>query len=425
MGMMKKLWISCLLALVATSVVLPEKVKAQVGVSISYQTFYDELSPYGRWINYANYGSVWVPDAGPDFQPYATNGHWVITEYGNTWVSDYDWGWAPFHYGRWLYDDLYGWVWVPGTEWGPAWVSWRSGGGYYGWAPLGPGVSINVNINIPLRHWVFVPQIYITSPRVYTYCVPRARVVNFYKRSNYIRNVYRHNNQVYVYGPRRDEIERVTRSRVQVHRVDNMDRPGRYDVRDGSVRVYRPEVSDNRQNTGRPERIANGTTANNRGNYSTSSKNNSRNRSSSEYDNSERVIRNNSNSRGAVDERSSRVATPSNIGEYNSRTQRQQSSNADRTTYGRTSRGEAMESRTGQQPSYERSQQQRTEASREPIPQPRTQREVQTQRSQRSQTRERQTGTVRPQRSEYRSERQSKSQQRSTSNRENSSRERN
>lgn len=31
-----------------------------------------------------------------------------------------------------------GWVWVPGVEWAPAWVSWRVGGGYIGWAPLPP-----------------------------------------------------------------------------------------------------------------------------------------------------------------------------------------------------------------------------------------------------------------------------------------------
>jgi hypothetical protein len=27
---------------------------------------------------------------------------------------------------------------VPGIEWAPAWVSWRVGGGYCGWAPLAP-----------------------------------------------------------------------------------------------------------------------------------------------------------------------------------------------------------------------------------------------------------------------------------------------
>src|SRR5689334_19708930 len=89
--------------------------------SVSFQLFYDQLSPYGAWVEYQNYGYVWVPDVDPGFSPYGTNGYWVYTDYGWTWVSDYSWGWAPFHYGRWVDDDLYGWLWVPDNEWGPAW----------------------------------------------------------------------------------------------------------------------------------------------------------------------------------------------------------------------------------------------------------------------------------------------------------------
>ncbi|GAA4414229.1 hypothetical protein GCM10023187_43400 [Nibrella viscosa] len=204
--------------------------------------FYNDLAPYGQWMDHPNYGPVWVPRVDRSFQPYATNGHWVITEYGNTWVSDYAWGWAPFHYGRWFLDNYYGWTWVPGYEWGPAWVSWRSGGGYYGWAPLGPGVNINVNLNIPARHWVFVPQVYITSPRLYSYCVPRPQVITIYNNTTIINNIYRTNNRAYVYGPYRNEIEYVTRSRVPVYRIDNMNRPGRTVIRDGYVGLYRPDI---------------------------------------------------------------------------------------------------------------------------------------------------------------------------------------
>ena len=77
---------------------------------LTYQDFYDELSPYGHWVEYPGQGYVWVPDAESDFQPYSSNGHWVWTDdYEWMWVSDYDWGWAPFHYGRWDHDDYYGW----------------------------------------------------------------------------------------------------------------------------------------------------------------------------------------------------------------------------------------------------------------------------------------------------------------------------
>src|ERR1700730_9286260 len=78
---------------------LRNKVSAQYA-NVSYQTFYDELSPYGHWIDYPQYGYVWEPNAGPDFRPYNSNGHWVWTDdYEWMWVSDYNWGWAPFHYG--------------------------------------------------------------------------------------------------------------------------------------------------------------------------------------------------------------------------------------------------------------------------------------------------------------------------------------
>jgi hypothetical protein len=193
----------------------------------SYDEFYNELSPYGDWMDYPSYGRVWRPQADPNFQPYGTNGHWEMTEYGNTWVSDYPWGWAPFHYGRWLFDDYYGWIWVPGYEWGPAWVSWRSGGGYYGWAPLGPGMGIDISINIPYNYWVFVPDIYIRSPRVYSYCVPRNRIGSIYGGTAYLNNYYRYNNRAYVFGPQRHDLERVTRSRINVYRADDLYRNGR------------------------------------------------------------------------------------------------------------------------------------------------------------------------------------------------------
>src|SRR2546423_1283489 len=82
----------------------------------TYQVFYDELTPYGSWVNYPGYGYVWSPNVGEDFQPYSTNGHWVLSDDSWTWVSNYHWGWAAFHYGRWFYEDNYGWLWIPGNE---------------------------------------------------------------------------------------------------------------------------------------------------------------------------------------------------------------------------------------------------------------------------------------------------------------------
>lgn len=216
------------------------------GVSISYQTFYDELDPYGRWVDYPEHGYVWIPDAGPGFQPYSTNGHWVWSNnYQWMWVSNYDWGWAPFHYGRWLRDPHYGWLWVPGYEWSPAWVAWRNGGDYYGWAPLGPGINIGINFSLggynpPIDYWAFVPRRYITSPRIYDYCMPRRNNVTIIHHTTIINN-YNYNHNVFRTGPGRRDAERYT-GRIHPVRFREASRPGRTGFRNNEVSIYRPGV---------------------------------------------------------------------------------------------------------------------------------------------------------------------------------------
>ena len=39
------------------------------GGGISFNVFYNELRPYGRWINSHSYGRVWMPNVGRDFIP--------------------------------------------------------------------------------------------------------------------------------------------------------------------------------------------------------------------------------------------------------------------------------------------------------------------------------------------------------------------
>lgn len=222
--------------------------------SVSLQVFYDELHPYGTWIDHGQYGYVWMPRVGPDFVPYATNGYWIQTEYGNTWVSDYSWGWAPFHYGRWFYDDFYGWIWVPDTTWGPAWVAWRSGGGYYGWAPLMPGIGVHLSFHyydrIPHRYWSFVPYHYITYRHVYRHCVARPQVVNIINHTTIItHNHIDHHRNIYFTGPDRREIERHRGGRVEVHSISDRDRPGRTEVSQRTANFYRPNIDDSRESS--------------------------------------------------------------------------------------------------------------------------------------------------------------------------------
>ena len=90
--------------------------------------FRTALEPYGSFQRVAHWGEVWVPNVARDSRPY-TIGRWV-------WIEDV------------------GWAWVPGRDWGPAWVDWRRGGGYVGWAPLPPD-DVAVEIRDEPQYWVF------------------------------------------------------------------------------------------------------------------------------------------------------------------------------------------------------------------------------------------------------------------------------
>jgi hypothetical protein len=153
-------------------------ISAQQPAVINTQFFYDELSPYGNWIVNPNYGYVWQPRVSVGFRPYLDGGYWVWSDrYQWIWISEYAWGWAAFHYGRWFYDAIYGWLWVPGNQWSPAWVSWRSGSDYYGWAPLSPDINFGINFsyydyNPPYDYWIFVNSAFLTSSNLYHHCHP-------------------------------------------------------------------------------------------------------------------------------------------------------------------------------------------------------------------------------------------------------------
>ena len=235
------------------------KVNAQPMGDISMQTFYDDLEPYGQWVDDPDYGYVWVPEVDdPDFRPYYTRGHWVMSEYGNMWVSDYDWGWAPFHYGRWAFTDYYGWVWIPDVEWGPAWVSWRTGGDYYGWAPMGPGISIDIAIggySCPDFWWTFVPRRHFFSIGFSRYFWPYSRNYSIIHSTTIINNVYYRNNYRCVAGPWARDIGRYYGGRIQVYNIHHAGRAGRTVIRNNNINIYRPSV--NRRGDNRPGRYVN------------------------------------------------------------------------------------------------------------------------------------------------------------------------
>lgn len=217
---------------------------------VDMQVFYDQLSPYGQWVDYPSYGYVWIPDAGRGFSPYQTNGQWVMTEYGWTWISDYSWGWAPFHYGRWDFNNRLGWFWIPDTEWGPAWVTWRRAEGYYGWAPMRPGMQSGYYGGYDdIDRWHFVRDRDFGRQHIHSYEVNRRDYDRLLRNSSAINNTHvdRRRNTTYIAGPSPEEVQRVTGRRINSLAVRDNNRPGTV-VNKDQVRIYRPQVQKSSRN---------------------------------------------------------------------------------------------------------------------------------------------------------------------------------
>jgi hypothetical protein len=229
--------------------IAPQKAAAQV--SVSFQFFYDNLSPHGYWVDNPNYGYVWVPSVSLGFIPYGSNGYWVFTNVGWTWVSNYPWGWAPFHYGRWFFDPHYGWTWVPGYEWGPGWVTWRVSDAYYGWAPIGPGISISIayssGYQLPYNRWTFVRDRDFGRRNIYNYYVSPSRNSVIINNSRVINNIHRDNltRVKYNAGPDRTEVQRRTRSSISTVTLRERNKPGQ-SMNSRELQLYRPRIEKNK-----------------------------------------------------------------------------------------------------------------------------------------------------------------------------------
>jgi hypothetical protein len=257
-----KLFAIALILIIGTCIA-PVKTSAQGGY-VSFQVFYDELTPYGTWVENPDYGYVWLPDVAPGFTPYATNGYWVNTEDGWTWVSNYSWGWAPFHYGRWYSDPYYGPMWVPDNEWGPGWVTWRSSGGYYGWAPIAPGISISIaysnSYNVPYSQWTFVRDRDFGRTNINNYYISSSNNITIINNSTVINNtrVDRSRNVTYNAGPERAEVEKRVGKRFAPVAIRESSKPGQR-LENNQLQIYRPQVqrSGNNGQKPAPSRVTN------------------------------------------------------------------------------------------------------------------------------------------------------------------------
>ena len=222
---MKKIFLALtMLACVASA--LPQA----RGDDITLDFIYNNLSG-GNWIDVEGYGYGWQPDiavSDPNWRPYS-DGYWAYTDYGWTWISYEDFGWATYHYGRWANLADYGWVWIPGTDldWGPAWVSWRTGGDYIGWAPLPPrgpeivyegqpiGASVDVEYDIGPEYYNFCDVRFIGEPVLRDRIFPTTQNITYITNTVNVTNIYVQNNVVYNYGPNFDAVNEYSSRPIQ------------------------------------------------------------------------------------------------------------------------------------------------------------------------------------------------------------------
>jgi hypothetical protein len=199
--------------------------EVSAGINIQSPADFDEpLAANGAWVQVSTYGRCWHP-AGvtAGWRPYC-QGYWELTDCGWYWVSDEPWGWACYHYGTWAFDPGYGWVWIPGVEWAPAWVYWRTGGDYIGWAPCGPsGVSVDPAFYVFVEGRHFGDHV-----RPDTVIVNNPAIIN---KTTEIRNVTREQRQVggrsqtvFVnHGPELAAVEKATGHKFTATPVEKVD----------------------------------------------------------------------------------------------------------------------------------------------------------------------------------------------------------
>jgi hypothetical protein len=211
----RKLWFAVVLgAMPATAAIAQPLAVADVSVSVgdnydstapgvpveSVDVFYDQLAPYGVWVDEPTIGHVFIPSA-DGFVPY-TNGHWQYTNVGFVWVADAEWAVPTTHYGRWAYSQPYArWVWLPDTEWGPSWVEWRQSGDDFGWAPLAPEVAINAGYSPPIASWHYTGAAHVLDAHVTRYYEPRERVEAIHRAAKPMQHYATVSNVRVVVGP--------------------------------------------------------------------------------------------------------------------------------------------------------------------------------------------------------------------------------
>ncbi len=256
--------------------------------TVSFQSFYDILSPMGEWIQIPkgdlkddlNDGSgqgysslynpaedeellfIWRPaGVSSDWRPY-TYGRWEFTDRGWLWVSAESWGWTTCHYGRWWHSGNFGWVWLPGYVWAPSWVRWRVTDDHIGWVPLSPKAQWNIEtgiteVNYRYKNndadWVFVQKTNFVNDLNSSSVINPGMNSSLIAKSTKITNIKAENDMVVNNGPDVKDIEKRTGKTIQKKSVNFTREHGSPQIGENSITVYKGDFKKNLvDKTGKP-----------------------------------------------------------------------------------------------------------------------------------------------------------------------------
>jgi hypothetical protein len=117
---------------------------------------------------------------------------------------------------------------VPGRDWGPAWVSWRTGGDYVGWAPLPPrragdifvdftpiNSQVDIDFDIGPATYNFIDVRYIGEPVLRERIFATDQNVTYITKTVNVTNITYTNSTVYNYGPDYNILSRYSSRPIQ------------------------------------------------------------------------------------------------------------------------------------------------------------------------------------------------------------------
>jgi hypothetical protein len=132
-------------------------------------------------------------------------------------------------------------------------VTWRRAPGYFGWAPMGPGMSIGMsfgnNYNNNSNHWIFVNDRYFGRNNISRYYASQNDYDMLFSNSSVINNTYVDNSRhtTYVSGPTKSDVRGVTGRRVSTYAIQENNVPGQ-SLSNGQLTIYRPQIMQNSDN---------------------------------------------------------------------------------------------------------------------------------------------------------------------------------